>query len=476
MASNASRQLTQELGKSGTLIFAGHIVAEEYNRRLSTLYGRLQAYDIMSRSDPDVHAVLELVKMPLLSAQWKMKPAVNPDGEVEDSDKAIADRLEYELFHNNIDFDDFLYQACDMLDFGFSVFEEVFGMHDYNGQTLWGIDKLAFRKQTTIYAWEMADGNPGITQMIPGEDNHYIPMEKLCVFTNKKRGDNYEGISLLRYVYRDWDMKDKLTLMNVMALEQLAKGVPVLRIDPAATSDPNETDLNNAEEALKNMRANDTGYLRLPKGVLVEMLDLKGATTKDVKPTLEMHKRAIYSSIIATFMDMGGSAGSGAKALSTDLTSLFLKSEEYFARTLASTINNQLIKRLCDLNYSDLPNGYPQLVCGNIGDDDITALSTAINVLMTAGALTPDPEMEDVIRTKIGMPNMPDDVKDTYAAEQEAKKAGMENAAKAGTTPEAEPDGDEPTTPAATTKKDAALHASREAYRKTIDVFFADEV
>lgn len=416
-----ANKLTQEIGASGTLIFKGHIVAEEYNRRLQDRAERLRVYDIMSRSDPDIHAVLELVKLPVLAATWNVKAAHNPDGKVDDADQKIADRIEYELFHNNLNFDDFLYQSCDMLDYGFSVMEKVLGLHDYNGERLWGIDRLSFRKQTSIYAWTTSHDQPGITQRTLDGNLYDIPAEKLIVFTNKKRGDNYEGISLLRYIYRDWDMKDKLTLVNAMALEQLAKGIPVLSIDPTSTVDPGQTDMDAAEEALKAMRVSNTGYLRLPKGAMVEMLDMKQSSVKDVLPTLAMHRRAIFSSIVATFMDMGGSAGSGAKALSEDLTALFLKSEEYIAKTIAAAINSQLIKPLCDLNYSNLPNGYPQLTCGNIADDDITALSAAVNQLMTAGALTPDADMEDVLRTKMGMPNMPEDVKANYTELQQVK-------------------------------------------------------
>ncbi len=462
------RRLTREAGVSGTLIQSGFISAEEYNRRLS---GRqaLQTYDIMSRSDADIHSILEVVKLPILAAHWDVHPAKDKDGKVSPADQEIADHISRELFHRNIDFDDLLYQALDMLDFGFSVFEKVL---EYDKNTnLWGISKIAFRKQTTIYAWETRQGKPGITQMSSTE-TYDIPIEKLVVFTNKKRGDNYEGISLLRYAFKDWDMKDKLTLVNGMALEKLAVGVPV--IGEELNAEVNETDMDKAEAAMAEFRASHKGYIRRPKGVIVEMMDMKGQTTKDVIPTLQYHKRSIYSSVLATFLDLGGSAGSGSQSLSKDLTSLFLKSEEYIAKTIRAVINNQIIKPLCDFNYSNLENGYPEINYGTIGDDDITALAAALQSLTGGGLVTPDAEMEDVLRGKLGMPAMPDDLKSSY---EERRQAALQLQQKTGQQSE---DTDEPDKKPAKnneqkTKKDAAITASQEAQRRVIEVIFADD-
>jgi phage gp29-like protein len=473
------RKPTREIGASGTIIQNGIISAEEYNRKLSGRQALLM-YDIMSRSDADVHGILEVCKLPVLAASWDVQPAKNKDGQVEPKDQEAADFIKRELFHRNIDFDDLLYQALDMLDFGYSVFEKVYELTEWDGQPRLGLSKLAFRKQTTVYAWEIPGGAPGITQRTYNK-TYSIPMEKLIVFTNKKRGDNYEGISLLRYVFKDWDMKDKLTLVNALALEKMAVGVPVISEREGATA--NQNDIDKAEEAMKEFRANDRGYIKTPKGVLVEMMDMKSNTTKDVLPTLQYHKRAIFSSVLATFLDLGGSSGSGSQSLSNDLTNLFFKSEEYIAKTLARVINQQLIKQICDLNYSPgtLPNGYPEVSYGSVADDDISDLATAIKNLMDAGAITADAQMEDVIRTKLGMPQMPEDTKRAYAENQKMKQ----DAAKLALQPDDDADDTDTDVgtkkkpaPAATTKPDktkAAITASQDAQRRMIEVIFADE-
>lgn len=472
-----------EIGKSGTIIQNGMITAEEYNRVL-TYKQAIMKYDIMRRSDSGIRSTLQVCKLPILSTTWTFTPAMQPDGTISPADQEIADFCNREFFKRNINFHDFLRQALTMFDFGFSIFEKVYEPTEFNGKTRIGIKKIASRKQVTIYAWTQSDGQPGITQKTINE-SFDIPAQKIIIFTHDKEGDNYEGISLLRYVYKDWDIKDKLTLVEAIALEKMAVGVPVIKQDPAApTAVPNPNDIQDAELALKSFRANDQGYLKTPPGMLIEMLDMKASTTKDVLPYLNYLDSRISKSVLAGFMEIGGSSGSGAKALAQDLTSLFMKSEEAVANVIKATIMEQMVHELCDMNFSDLPNGYPELNYGTIGDEDLTVFSTAINQLMTAGALTPDLELEDRIREITGLPAMSEDAKTNFTTNQDLKKKALEAPAVDPNMPnnnKTVPNKAAPADPnkgeGKDTSKDktkAALDATRTAQRKIIEVIFAD--
>lgn len=401
---------TKEIGQTGTLVFQGIISGEEYNRALLGKQGLMQ-YDIMRRSDSTVHSALQVVKLPILATTWDVEPAADIEGNVSDQDKEIASFVKRELMERKINWHSFMREALNMLDFGFSVFEKVYELTEYNGQPRIGLAKLASRKQTTIYSWKISDNQPGITQQLRTTGGVVeIPRDKLIVFTNEQEGDNYEGISLLRYAYKDWDIMDKMTLINAIALEKMAVGVPI--VQPKDGETPSEADLLEAENVLSNMRANQQGYMRLPSTLEVNMLDLKANSTKDVIPSLGYHKRQIFNSILAGFMDLGGSSGSGAKSLSGDLTSLFMKSEEAIANVLQAAIYQDIIQQLCDFNYSTMPNGYPKLKFGTIADDDTTSLSQSVNLLATGGMLTYDPELEDHLRGIFRFPELPEDVKE----------------------------------------------------------------
>lgn len=472
------KQSGTEIGRSGTIIQSGIITAEEYNQQLIGR-GAMMKYDIMRRSDAGIRSTLQVCKLPILSTQWTISPAAQPDGTISPADQEIADFVNRELFKRNINFQGFLRQALTMFDFGFSVFEKVFELTEFNGKTRIGLQKIASRKQTTIYLWEMSDGQPGIVQQTVAA-RYDIPWDKLIVFTHDKEGDNHQGISLLRYVYKDWDIKDKLTIVNAIALEKMSVGVPVIKQDPANPgSITNPTDEQAAEKALQEFRANEKGYLKAPPGMIIEMLDMKANTTKEILPTLNYLDSRIAKSVLAGFMEIGGSSGSGAKALAQDLTSLFMKSEEAVANVIKATVTEHLIHQLVDLNYSDLPNGYPELSYGTIGDEDLTVFSTAVNELMTAGALTADPELEDRIREIMRLPAMSDAAKKMFEKEQVAKEKGLLAQPNDNTLPNNtnKGNGKDTSTPNKTkdSKTTAALNATKDAQRKIIEVIFADE-
>lgn len=403
------------LGQSGTYITGGIITLEEYNQRL---VGRnaLQQYDIMRRSDSTIRGILLVVKLPLLSATWKMKPAHvdknDPEATAKQKQADYKARFIERELHRKISLDNVIRSMLSSFEFGFDVQEKTLELTDFEGQTRIGIANIAKRKQVTLLRWETKDGKPGFQQLVPKGATIDIPMEKLIVFSYDKEGDNYEGISLLRYVYKDWDIKDKLTVVNAIALEKLAVGVP--KGVPRDNTTPTPADLAKVEEILSNFRANQKGYIQETETVGIEMMDMKGNSTKDVIPTLNYHDSRISKSALAGFLEIGGHSGSGSQALAKDLTSLFMKSESAMAKMIISTLHEQLIKQLCDLNFTDMSEGYPELTVSNLADDDVTALSTAMSALVTAGAVTPDATMEDKLREIMGMPPLPEDIKENY--------------------------------------------------------------
>jgi hypothetical protein len=185
----------------------------------------------------------------------------------------------------------------------------------------------AFRKQNTIWKWEQSKSDqPGITQLVGDGSQYDIPREKLVIFTNDKEGDNYEGVSLLRYAYMDWDMLDKLKVSEAIKLDRFSVGVPKGFAKDGQT--PSTADLTAAEEILRNMRTNEEAFLLMPSTMDVEMLDMKSGSTEDIIPFLNYLDRRISQSILAGFMELGGQSGTGAQSLSKDLTSLFMKSKK----------------------------------------------------------------------------------------------------------------------------------------------------
>lgn len=452
-------------GQSGTHIFRGIITAEEYNRNLVGKLA-LRIYDIMRRSDATVHQALLVCKLPIMAADWSVEAASE-----DEADQYAARFVQQELMERNVNFTAHVRQALGMLDFGYSVCEKTYELITFESQTRVGLKELGFRKQVSILRWETTDNKPGVTQQLVTEQVS-IPMQKLIVYTNDKEGDNYEGISVLRYAYKDWDMKDKLGLVNAIALEKLAVGVPVL----TRPADADEAQIAKAREVLREFRANEEGYLEKPAGWDIEMLDMKANNTKDVIPTIHYHDRQIVRTVLAQFLELGSAEGSGSRSLSEDHSRLFEKALEAVAKTLQESIQEQLVKQLCDLNFSDLPNGYPKVKVGSVADDNVAVLSDAINKLVTAGAIRPDFAMEQRLRTTLHLPPLDEELdpdSPEYIGDELADKKFYKKAAPPAANPTTDgiiPPEQGKTKPATDTLKASAIARARASRKQLIDI------
>src|SRR5438067_11577296 len=156
------------------------------------------------------------------------------------------------------------------------------------------------------------------------------------------------------------------------------------------------------------------------------MIDMKRHTTKDVLPTMQYEDTQILLSVLAQFLGLGVNGNSGARALSQDHSKLFLKALEAVARVMQRGFQS-VTQRLIDLNYSNLPNGYPLLTFDNLDDDDVAIISTALAAMVNANVITPGVEVENRGRTLVNIPEIsPED----YEAKQQEQQAQADKIAK----------------------------------------------
>jgi hypothetical protein len=385
-----------EIGDSGTRIFSG-VIQEEYNRQLDGLRG-INVYEEMRKSDSTVAAILKAVKLPIRSAEWRVKPASEDARDVE-----IAEFVHANLF-DILKWADFLRHTLLAFDFGFMVFEKVFEARKVNGKDriVWG--KLAPRLPRSIVQWEIAGKKLGVVQQTADGRSVDIPMEKLVVFVNDKEGDNWQGVSLLRTAYKPWYMKTTLEKVDAIAHERQGLGVPYAKMPEGEDSQAART---KAETILKNMRANEHAFVIIPDGYEIGFMDMKASTTRDPSNSLAYHSREIMKSVLAQFLELGSTSGGGtggSRALSQDHSALFLQSEETAARWICDTMKDP-IKELVDFNFPGVEK-YPELDFEGITREDVAALVSAYGSLKNSGAITAQDADEASFREKLGLPEL----------------------------------------------------------------------
>jgi hypothetical protein len=382
----------EEIGSSGTPIFGGYITDDDYVPNL-TGSTAITTYDKMRKSDGVVQAALLACELPIRAAKWYVEPASEDKLDIE-----VAEFVSQSLFENmTITWDDFLRQALLMLPFGFSVFEKVFTNVDFNGRAMIGWRKFAPRLQATIQKWETENGEDGITQQTNTGGLVSIPIDKLLIFTNKKEGDNWTGISSLRNAYRAWYMKGVIEKINAIAFERQGCGIPYGRLPKTSTN----KDRLKLEKILKNIRVNEEAYIIEPEGWEIGFKDMMSKGTKDPSDTIARYNREILTSVLAHFLDLG-SGRSGSFALSEDQSSIFHNNLTAIARQVADVLNKYAIKQLVDFNYN--VKDYPQLKFSKIGVVQYDKVATAISDLVKAGVIKVDETLEDNVRQLFNLP------------------------------------------------------------------------
>ena len=408
MAARRKVDLNKELGGTGTVITSGIISDQDYNSEL-TGYQGIKRFDEMRKGDATVRAALLSVKLPILAANWYIEPASEDQADID-----VADYVQKALFEDmELTWDEFLRHALLYLDYGRMVFELVYKLDD-KGFITW--EKFAPRLPETIQAWEMPDGESGIQQFLPTGGDVSIPIEKLIIFVNEKEGDNWEGISILRSAFKHWYMKDNLYKIDAIAHERQGVGIPYAVVPENAS----QQDQDDADEWLKNLRANEQARLKYKKGWEFGFLDAKAGTNRNIMPSILHHDRQISKSVLAQFLELGSGGGGGSYSLSQDQTELLMLALQSVARHVANTLNKYAVKRLVDFNFT--VEKYPKLCFTKIGKVDYNMLSTAIQRLAQTGLLTPEPSLERYLRDQMNLPPLPEEYEGVYLDRQEADK------------------------------------------------------
>jgi phage gp29-like protein len=396
-------QFFTKLGASGVLVQNGVISREEYKRDLSGKKG-IETFNEMRRSDGTVRAAIMAVMLPLLGANWHVQPASD-----DPQDMLAAQIVEVSLF-KNLSWDDFARQAFTFLPFGFSLFEHEYEIGTVDGREYILLKDMGFRKQTSLVKWQMEDGNPGITQLLSNGKKANIPDVKLTRFTFEQEGDNYEGVSLLRSAYKHWYMKTELELIDAMAHEKQGLGILKVRTPAQAKDEDKEA----AREIAREQRANEENFIEEMEGYSFDFMDMKAKTTRDIVPSIQYHNRQILQSVLTQFLDIGSSGSSGSFSASDNQLDLFFASEEAIAKEFAEPINQTVVKNLMELNGLGSRPEAPKVTYDRIGSDAINVLSEALNKLFTSGGLTPDPEVENYIRSFLHLPPLTDEMVANY--------------------------------------------------------------
>jgi hypothetical protein len=403
-AENISRSDLSEIGSTAGGQYSS-ILMRDYNPKMSGKEA-IKTFDEMRRSDAQVRGTLRLVKTPIISAQWYVEAASDSEQDLE-----IAAFVEWNLHHMSRSWSQVLWEALLCMDFGAYYFEKVYELGEWRPatstrgprKTVVKWRKLAPRHPSTLDHFNF-DENGGISSVFfdriggkGGDTVVEIPIEKLLVFTLDEESGNPTGISILRSAYMHWYYKQQLYKIDAIQKERHGIGVPRIALPVGYKA----ADVTAAKELGRNLRTNESSYIVQPPLWEIDFVEVKGNLVNALE-SAEHHDLMIARNVLAQFLNLG-STESGSRAVSGDMTTIFMRALRYLGDSIAAVFNQYCIRQLVDYNYT--VEEYPRLRVRKIGENaDWRAFSVAYRNFVESNAITPTPEDEKWLRDQIDMP------------------------------------------------------------------------
>jgi hypothetical protein len=357
------------------------------------------------RSDSQVDALHIGTVQPVREFRWSIDPNKAPASLVEQaaSDLGLPIRGEEDdaikRGPRSFDFDQFLDDVLLAPLYG-HFHHEIVGHVEGGG---WRMDKLAPRHPRTIMEFQSnAVGDLlGIRQNIAGAAGwnrlpEPIPAGKLITHVWRREAGNHTGRSMLRSIYREWAVKDRVIRVAAINLER-GGGVPVIE-GPQGASDAQLRDLATMARQFKSAEG---GGGAVPFG---SKLTFAGASVPDAVGLLQYCDNCMARVWALMLVQLGTNGGSGNRALGQEFSLFAARAQRAIAKWVCRAVNRWL-DDYTEWNTSG--SNYAPVLHFEQEKPDSMSVAELV-ALLEAEALHVDPELEDWLRSEHGLPPAPE--------------------------------------------------------------------
>ncbi len=410
--------MAQELGRIGQRRYSG-VFFEEFLPELRGAKGA-EVFTEMSDNDSTIGAIMFAIENLMRHCKFTIEPGGNSK-----EDKAAAEFVQQCMDDMSMTWTDTLSEILSFITYGWSYHEIVYKRRmgkkpgadsSKYDDGLIGWKKLPIRSQETLFEWkykEHTDDLIGMEQwtITDGDvDKVVIPIEKALHFVTKSKKSNPEGRSILRTAYRDWYFKKRIQEIEGIGIERDLAGFPTLTAPEGLDLwDEEDQDMvaarANAERIITGIRRDSREGLVMPFGWDLKLLSTGSRRQFDTNQIIERYNKAIATSVLTDFVLLGHESV-GSFALADNKTKMFALAVGTYLDIICEVFNNQAIPRLIDINGEHFKGitDYPYMKHGDIEDANLEKIGSFINQMIGSGALTPDDELEDYIRSIANLP------------------------------------------------------------------------
>lgn len=361
-------------------------IYDEYN---ST---KVKEFKQMLDTDGKASSVEKLLSYPILAAPWEIKESPGDKGEA----KFI--REFFESNEHNGGMETPIENVISQMTFAMTVrrvyFELVPKVRDSDGMFIWQsiswcppeTCELALNEKTSKIegfrqypnAWYGPYSRFPMPNSKDLDEQQMIPVygPRAFVYVHGVWRDPVDGLSSMQVAHWAWETKRKLMFLWYSFLEQSALPKTIVK---------NEDENKAKADARKFAMLRSRDVLGISNETDFEIFESSGKGAQSYIDAIKWLDSEMSNSVLGGFMDLTSSAasGKGSFALSSDQSTLFLRTRRVVARDMARQITNQIIAPLIRWNFGKGAS-VPQFVFGPLSEANEEKVLDLFSAVTTA--------------------------------------------------------------------------------------------
>ena len=415
-------------GITGTRLSGGTISGYESNPSLTDPAAWAQICIDMMRTDPIIRRSWSILKQTLLSASYRWESA-DPDSELANELARYANEawgLDGYSGHMSVPWETQLQYLFEFIPVGYRYAECIYKIErGERGVQVW-LDRFADREPTSHYKWLTEDQQNllGVIQnTVSGVSPEPIPSDKMLLLTLGFTGSNWAGnggyLRPCHYYYR---AKQRSMNLLMMGVERWASPTPVVKVDMEQAERMGLTEaelsaaVDEAEQQAAAYVAHETSYLVTSPAIEFEAYGgaNSGMSSAMALDVIRECDSQITNAFLANMMQLGSvGTDTGSRAVGQVHESFFRRSALNLVQLVCEAVGGidraggGIIHRLIKFNYGEVNHAYlPRLVHSGLDVDALSENLQQLSTLVSSGILTPDAQLETMVRDRIGAPDL----------------------------------------------------------------------
>lgn len=293
------------------------------------------------------------------------------------------------------------------------MFMEQYGTIGPDGK--WHVRKLGPRMPSTIREIRVdKDGglrsivqntrnNGGMVNLTPAwmAGSTEIKINRLLAYVWEQEGGDWTGRSMLRGIYKNWLMKDRVLRVGAINIER-AGGVPIVRAPRGAL----KSDMNNLSKMAQQFKVGEDAGGAIPHDA--ELILAQAAGGADAVEYVKLMNEEMGRGWLLMFMNLGQTT-SGSRALGGSQMNFALNAHETIAGWYCDTFNEHQLEDDAEWNYQLADDETVPFLSYSRNDDSQLAIKDLVSAI-DSGLVVLDEGIRSWFRDLYRMPRQQEEV------------------------------------------------------------------